>query len=713
MFFLAFRKDWGAILLVDERFGRSPKYKNGLSKWVRGRCKTYTDFQNCLTSLATFAEARRLNPCPNSQGTPSTLGPQTPLAISNDSLMTPVTDLTLSCNDRRSTCTTVRPDQDVTPLARKDRSQTRDLTTELKTEMKDGYVGKRVGQLREISTRSTDSKNNQLPELVGFSSESKHRPMNQEMQVSNTGSVVFSKLAVGTVGQIKGSLEHQPTFEGQLGAPRDTVDKLVSHPPNLGDSKHEVKTEAKPEFDSTKSLERPGDQEAGSFRYSNFENLIKPILGFSGSQGRAAESYSKKPLSCGRAKLFKTATPNATGGLLKNAALNNTSLSIAKCSLVDDEFLGNDDFLESLTDREINEINTTAILDRVSLKETVKQETAVTASGARDNSPDLFSDSIAMNDDSFDWSEAVDEDGKEGWGKEANVASDKPNCDFEDNAEANKSFALASRKTDSLKRVVQDTTVNTRNAATGNFDNRPSLQGCSTPTRSSKRKSKKGSRFDDFSAVPVIEADSVDNRMGEGCPGESAINPTNTQRTKTSKRKDSNQIFRDSNWEESSKKCVVKNETDDHEILEFCPDENINNRSIVEIVKLKGRSKNSNLQSCSLLKDSSVKMEGTNEKDSHAMADDCPEESTSSLIKIDKAKRRKQSSRKRSNVRMASERNQNTDEAVLNGQDIDAEKCYVSVVFSLMLYLKRIVLPPGAVWPGWLSSDRHPGPTII
>ena len=31
-----YRNDWGAILLIDERFGKSPKYRNGKNVFATG-----------------------------------------------------------------------------------------------------------------------------------------------------------------------------------------------------------------------------------------------------------------------------------------------------------------------------------------------------------------------------------------------------------------------------------------------------------------------------------------------------------------------------------------------------------------------------------------------------------------------------------------------------------------------------------------------------
>ncbi|KAM6465011.1 Fanconi anemia group J protein [Liasis olivaceus] len=51
------RSDWGALILVDNRFGRNPnKYITGLSKWIRQQIRHYEDFDCALGSLDTFAK---------------------------------------------------------------------------------------------------------------------------------------------------------------------------------------------------------------------------------------------------------------------------------------------------------------------------------------------------------------------------------------------------------------------------------------------------------------------------------------------------------------------------------------------------------------------------------------------------------------------------------------------------------------------------------
>ncbi|KAM6242291.1 Fanconi anemia group J protein isoform 2-T4 [Porphyrio hochstetteri] len=50
------RKDWGALILVDDRFRNNPtKYITGLSKWIRQQVKHHENFGSALESLRAFA----------------------------------------------------------------------------------------------------------------------------------------------------------------------------------------------------------------------------------------------------------------------------------------------------------------------------------------------------------------------------------------------------------------------------------------------------------------------------------------------------------------------------------------------------------------------------------------------------------------------------------------------------------------------------------
>jgi hypothetical protein len=50
------KADWGAILLVDDRFAKTPRYVNQLSKWVRSSIRHFKDFEAMTNSLKEFAD---------------------------------------------------------------------------------------------------------------------------------------------------------------------------------------------------------------------------------------------------------------------------------------------------------------------------------------------------------------------------------------------------------------------------------------------------------------------------------------------------------------------------------------------------------------------------------------------------------------------------------------------------------------------------------
>ncbi|XP_063810095.1 Fanconi anemia group J protein isoform X3 [Pseudophryne corroboree] len=50
------KNDWGALILVDDRFRMNPKYINGLSKWVRQLVQHHSTFNNALQSLDEFSK---------------------------------------------------------------------------------------------------------------------------------------------------------------------------------------------------------------------------------------------------------------------------------------------------------------------------------------------------------------------------------------------------------------------------------------------------------------------------------------------------------------------------------------------------------------------------------------------------------------------------------------------------------------------------------
>ncbi|XP_056412675.1 Fanconi anemia group J protein [Hyla sarda] len=50
------KNDWGALILVDDRFRCNPKYITGLSKWVRQLVQHHSNFNSALESLVAFSK---------------------------------------------------------------------------------------------------------------------------------------------------------------------------------------------------------------------------------------------------------------------------------------------------------------------------------------------------------------------------------------------------------------------------------------------------------------------------------------------------------------------------------------------------------------------------------------------------------------------------------------------------------------------------------
>ncbi|KAF7656533.1 hypothetical protein LDENG_00039990 [Lucifuga dentata] len=60
------RNDWGALILVDDRFRNNPnKYITGLSKWVRQLVQHHNTFSNALQSLAAFSHIQQTVDAPH------------------------------------------------------------------------------------------------------------------------------------------------------------------------------------------------------------------------------------------------------------------------------------------------------------------------------------------------------------------------------------------------------------------------------------------------------------------------------------------------------------------------------------------------------------------------------------------------------------------------------------------------------------------------
>ncbi|KAM8976031.1 Fanconi anemia group J protein [Pelodytes ibericus] len=73
------KNDWGALILVDDRFRNNPKYITGLSKWVRQLVQHHSTFNNALESLIDFSknQQQRENSSVMSSETDSLPGPST------------------------------------------------------------------------------------------------------------------------------------------------------------------------------------------------------------------------------------------------------------------------------------------------------------------------------------------------------------------------------------------------------------------------------------------------------------------------------------------------------------------------------------------------------------------------------------------------------------------------------------------------------------
>ncbi|XP_068601664.1 Fanconi anemia group J protein [Brachionichthys hirsutus] len=71
------RNDWGALILVDDRYGNNPsKYITGLSKWVRQLVQHHDTFSNAMQSLVAFCQVQHtLAAAPAGSQTPDSPAP--------------------------------------------------------------------------------------------------------------------------------------------------------------------------------------------------------------------------------------------------------------------------------------------------------------------------------------------------------------------------------------------------------------------------------------------------------------------------------------------------------------------------------------------------------------------------------------------------------------------------------------------------------------
>ncbi|KAM9801201.1 Fanconi anemia group J protein [Neosynchiropus ocellatus] len=69
------RKDWGALILVDDRYRNNPnRYITGLSKWVRQLVQHHDTFTNAMSSLAAFSQVQH-QLCPAEKQTSAVCSP--------------------------------------------------------------------------------------------------------------------------------------------------------------------------------------------------------------------------------------------------------------------------------------------------------------------------------------------------------------------------------------------------------------------------------------------------------------------------------------------------------------------------------------------------------------------------------------------------------------------------------------------------------------
>ncbi|CAG0896403.1 unnamed protein product [Darwinula stevensoni] len=81
------RHDWGALVLVEERFQRFPTYVQKLSRWIRGRVAHHRDFSSAMDSLAAFTQQRLSVVCSESSSVrEEPRPPLVPLQVSAEEL---------------------------------------------------------------------------------------------------------------------------------------------------------------------------------------------------------------------------------------------------------------------------------------------------------------------------------------------------------------------------------------------------------------------------------------------------------------------------------------------------------------------------------------------------------------------------------------------------------------------------------------------------
>ncbi|KAM3936095.1 Fanconi anemia group J protein [Leptodactylus fuscus] len=82
------KNDWGALILVDDRFRSNPKYITGLSKWVRQLVQHHSTFNSALESLVVFSKTQQQQVQASGVVSDDTCPPE-PSHSTNDSFINP------------------------------------------------------------------------------------------------------------------------------------------------------------------------------------------------------------------------------------------------------------------------------------------------------------------------------------------------------------------------------------------------------------------------------------------------------------------------------------------------------------------------------------------------------------------------------------------------------------------------------------------------
>ena len=177
------KADWGAILLVDDRFGKMKRYVNGLSKWVRSSISHHHNFNTMNFQLKEFtekfaAEDAEIFSQSQVQSQSQSVVPVQPISSPYFS-STSKTDLpssTYTDSDEIDVLTPVKkiipcislsdsPEQEATALKTPLKTLQHNATTPLKA------VEKKLPASAETTTKTVDPNKNTLTTLLGYSSQ--------------------------------------------------------------------------------------------------------------------------------------------------------------------------------------------------------------------------------------------------------------------------------------------------------------------------------------------------------------------------------------------------------------------------------------------------------------------------------------------------------------------------------------------------------------